>query len=377
MHKNDKLIYLDNAATTWPKPPSVIRGIDDALRNKSGNPGRGAHRLSRAASEVLYDCREAAAEMFSADPENVMFTMNATQSLNFAIKGLAFKGCHILYDNYSHNALYRPIMALVNSGFCTADMYDASGDGESTIKDISRKITPETTIITATHQSNICSKILPIKEIGKLCAELGIHFVVDASQSAGHIPIKLDKMNITALCMPGHKGLFGPMGTGLLISRGGIEYGTLIEGGAGINSLDVGMPSEFPERFEAGTLPVALIAGLSEGIKFVREYGIEEIHEYECMLGGYFLDRIEYMHDIETYGDTSGGVISFTHRGRTPAEAGAYLSSKGICTRTGYHCAPIAHKTLGSFENGSVRISFSPMNKVRDIDILVKTLAEL
>lgn len=377
MYRDNKLIYFDNAATTWPKPPSVIRSVDDALKRKSGNPGRGAHRLSRAASEVLFDCREAAAEMFSAEPENVMFTMNATQSLNFAIKGLAFKGCHILYDNYSHNAVYRPIMSLVNSGFCTADMYDASGNTENTIRSISSKITPETAIIVATHQSNICSKILPIKEIGKLCSELAVHFIVDASQSAGHIPINLDEMHITALCIPGHKGLFGPMGTGILISREGVEYATLVEGGSGINSLDVGMPGEFPERFEAGTLPIASIAGLLEGIKYVKEYGIEEIHEYECMLAGYFLEKIENMHGIEIYGDSSGGVISFAHRDKSPAEVGAYLSSKGICTRTGYHCAPIAHKTIGTFENGSVRISFSPMNKVSEIDFLVKILTEL
>ncbi len=371
-----QLIYLDNAATTWPKPPSVIRSVSDALRDKSGNPGRGSHKLSNAAAEVIYEARETAGDIFGADGANVVFTLNATQALNFAIKGLASSGCHILYDNYAHNAVYRPLVSLSKSG-CEIEMYDASGSTEDILRDIHSRIKSNTSIIIATHQSNICSKVLPIAQIGRLCSKYGISFIVDASQSAGHLPINLERMNITSLCMPGHKGLFGPMGTGLLISRSGCEYKTIIEGGTGINSLDPDMPSDMPERFEAGTQAVASIAGLLSGMKYVRDYGIGAIHEYECMLAYHFRNSAAGMKELELHGDSTGNVISFTVKNRTPAEIGAYLASKGICTRTGYHCAPIAHKTVGTIADGTVRISFSPMNRIRDVDILMKVLGDL
>jgi len=374
---NSGIIYFDNAATSWPKPPQVIRGVTNALKNKSGNPGRGSHKLSRAASELLYDCRVALGELFGAEAENVVFTSNATQALNYSIKGLVRQGCNILFDNYVHNAVFRPITDLVNKGLCTADMYDASGSTEETLRNINKLIKKETTIIVATHQSNICSKILPIYEMGKLCRREGIYFIVDASQSAGHIPIDVHKMNITSLCMPGHKGLLGPMGTGVLISGYGIKYNTIIEGGSGIHSLDSDMPDMLPERLEAGTLAVPSIAGLYEGIKYLNDYGLYSVHENEYMLSSYFISKIKKFSDFILYGEFDGNVISFNKKGYTPAEVGSFLASKGICVRTGYHCAPVAHKTIGSIENGTVRISFSHLNIPREVDFLVNTLSEL
>ncbi len=370
------MIYLDNAATTFPKPEPVIRAVAEAMRKRGGNPGRGSHKLSTAASELVFDCRSAAADMFGANPENVVFTVNATHALNYAIKGLAEPGCHILIDNYAHNAAYRPVMALTNAGIAESDIYDASGEENEVLQNIESHLRPNTKIIIATHQSNICSRILPIEAIGKFCAEHHIHFIVDAAQSAGHLPIDVRRMNITSLCMPGHKGLFGPMGVGLLISGDDVRYHTIIEGGAGINSLDVAMPDELPERLEAGTIPLPAIAGLLAGINFVNRVGLEEIHVHECTLSAALIEMIGNSSGVTLYGDTNSSVIGFNLDGHSPAEAGEYLASHGICVRTGYHCAPLAHRTIGSFENGHIRAGFSYMNRMSDVNALARAILD-
>jgi len=372
-----RIVYLDNAATTYPKPEAVVRAAADAMRNAGGNPGRGSHKLSAAAAELVFDCRTAAAELFGAEPEHVVFTVNATHALNFAVKGLAEPGCHILIDNYAHNAACRPVAALADAGLAEYDFYDASGDGDETVENIRSKLRPETRIVLATHQSNICSHILPVEKIGRLCAQYGIRFIVDASQSAGHLPLNLHRMNITALCMPGHKGLYGPMGVGMLISAPDVRYHTVIEGGAGIHSLDAAMPEELPERLEAGTLPLPAIAGLLEGIRFVRRTGLQEIRLHECTLTSELTDRLAGLPGVTVYGESVGPVVSFNLDGFSTAEVGAHLASRSICVRTGYHCAPLAHRTVGSFENGSVRAGVSYFNKMADIRALTEALAEM
>lgn len=370
-----RMIYFDNAATSWPKPPSVVTAVTDAIQNRSGNPGRGSHKLSAAAEEVLFDCRIIAGEMFGASPENVVFTLNATHALNLAIKGLVRDGSHILMDNYAHNAVYRPVMALRNRG-CSAEIYDASGDDEDILDNIRYRLRPNTGLIIATHHSNICSKVLPIGKIGQLCREFGIPFVVDASQSAGHFPIDMEKMGITALCMPGHKGLYGPMGCGMLISAPDIQYGTLMEGGAGIRSLDVGMPEELPERLEAGTVALPAIAGLKAGMEWVRKIGIDNISRQEEILAAYFVKKSASVPGMELFEPCDGSVISFNLSGVLPSVVGDKLNQRGICVRTGYHCAPLAHKTLGTLEHGTVRLGFSYKNKLSEIDTLLDVLKQ-
>ncbi|MBE6626945.1 MAG: aminotransferase class V-fold PLP-dependent enzyme [Ruminococcaceae bacterium] len=371
------LIYLDNAATTFPKPRSVTEAVRECMINKGGNPGRGSHTLSRSAAELVYDTREAAAELFDASAENVVFTLNATNALNLAIKGLARAGCHILIDNYSHNAVYRPVVALAKAGVCTFDIYDASGRVDDILSDISKKLRNNTTIIVATHQSNICSRVLPISEIGRYAKKRGIHFIVDGSQSAGHIKISVKDMHITSLCLPGHKGLFGPMGVGLLVSGEGVKYRTVIEGGAGVSSLDAHMPDDLPERLEAGTLPLPAIAGLRAGIRYIREIGEDNIHAYEKMLTSIVEREVASLERVKTYGSCGGSVVSFNVDGYTPSQVGEYFSSMGICVRTGYHCAPIAHKTVGSFDYGSVRAGVSYLNRPSDMYALLYALRQL
>ncbi|MBQ8186143.1 MAG: aminotransferase class V-fold PLP-dependent enzyme [Clostridia bacterium] len=368
------MIYFDNAATTYPKPPAVLRKMRDVMRDSGGNPGRGSHRLASSAEKIVYECRTDAGKLFGAEPEQVSFTLNATHALNMAIKGLAKPGCHILIDSFAHNASYRPVMSLVRAGICTADVYDASGNDREILASIRALLRPETGLIIATHQSNVCSKVLPVTEIGAFSRSLGIPFIVDASQSAGHLPIDMASMGITALCMPGHKGLMGPMGVGLLISSPDAQYRTILEGGAGIHSLDEEMPSLLPERMEPGTLPLPAIAGLCEGIRWVTEYGIDAVHERGCMLAALLRERLP---DLVYHGDCTGNVVSLTMDSHTPSEIGAYLNSGGICVRTGYHCAPLAHKTLGTLENGTVRVSFSPMNTSREVLRLAEVLSVL
>ena len=360
-------IYFDNGATTWKKPRSVLSAIERAIR-ECANPGRGSHKQARAAAECVYDTREALSEMFGADPERVVFTLNATAALNYAIKGVAHDGSHILIDNLCHNAVRRPVIALSERRGCTFDFYDATLCDEMILSDIERSIKPNTALIVATHQCNISSNVLPIEKIGALCKRRGISFVVDASQSAGHLPIDVQRMNISALCMPGHKGLYGPMGVGVLIAGEGVQFDTLVEGGAGIASLERGMPEDLPDRLEAGTLPVPAIAGLLAGVSFVRDTGSEKIHQHELSLADTLTRGLREIDGVRLYGDTHGSNVSFTLDGHTPDEIGEYLSNHGISVRCGYHCAPAAHRTLGSFDRGSVRVSFSYMNNLREVE---------
>ncbi len=369
-------IYFDNGATTWQKPRSVLSAIERAMR-ECANPGRGSHKPARAAAECVYDARSAIAEMFGGDVERVVFTLNATAALNYAIKGLAESGCHILIDNLCHNAVRRPVIALSERRGCTFDFYDATLCDEMILSDIVRRIKPNTALIVATHQCNISSNVLPIEKIGALCKKREINFVVDASQSAGHLPIDVQRMNISALCMPGHKGLYGPMGVGVLIAGEGVQFDTLVEGGAGIASLDRGMPEDLPDRLEAGTLPVPAIAGLLAGVNFVSDTGSEKIHRHELSLAEALTRGLREIDGVRLYGDTQGSNVSFTLEGHTPDEIGEYLSDHGISVRCGYHCAPAAHRTLGSFDRGSVRVSFSYMNNLREVERLLHILRKI
>ncbi len=359
-----KQIYLDNAATSFPKPDSVAWALSNAVKNL-GNPGRGAHKISLKASDTVYECRETAADFFGAQSENVVFTKNATEALNYAIKGLIKKNSHVLIDSYAHNAALRPLVALANEGFCK---YDVCNSGSPI--DIINRIKSETSAIIITHASNICSYKCDLEKIGKICREYGLTFIVDASQSAGHYPINIEQMGITALCLPGHKGLFSPMGVGMLISAPGTVYRTILEGGAGINSLDKFMPDDLPERLEAGTIPVPAIAGLLEGIRFVKKIGIEEIRKREVSSAQKAVRLLSELYGIRFYGDTSGSVFSFNIDGIAPSYISNYLAERNICVRSGYHCAPLAHTTVGSIDSGSVRVSYSYFNRENDAEHL-------
>ena len=375
------MIYLDNAATTWPKPESVYREVNRCMTDYCGNPGRGGHTMSAAAGRAVYDCRCLVAELFSAKPENVVFTLNTTYALNMAIKGIARTGDHIIISNMEHNSVLRPVIA---TG-CDYDVFDAMGPPESVIRSILSLLTPRTRMIVCTHRSNICPIRLPIKAIGGLCKQRGLCFIVDTAQSAGVYPVDVRECHIDALCFAGHKSLYGIQGAGGVIfssrykGEAARKLHTLVEGGSGIASLEEYMPSLLPERLEAGTLPTPAIAGLAAGIRAVTEVGIPRIREHEISLYRRVRERLCNHEGIEVYCPDIGygETLLFNVRGMPSTEVADRLDREGICVRAGFHCAPLAHKALGTGESGAVRVSFGAFNTAEEADILCDVLNKI
>ena len=377
------IIYFDNAATSFPKPAQVYNEVRSTMLFCGGNAGRGAHRLSMSAAGKIFECRTVAAQFFGCDaPERVVFTMNTTYALNIAIKGLLDVGDSVIISDLEHNAVYRPICELALRQGIKYDVFDTgtlSNKSDDEVCDGIRKlIKKETKMIICTCSSNICSRALPIDRIGRLCRERGLIFVVDAAQGAGHIDIDMKQMNIDALCVPSHKGLYGPQGCGMVIFGDRIDCHTLVEGGNGYDSLNVGMGDLLPERFEAGTLPAPIIAGLCAGIKSVAEVGIQQIASYERALYRRALEMLENTDGVRVYAPRyQGGVLLFDLDGVTSEQAASELDRYGICVRGGYHCAALAHKTLGTRAGGALRLSFGRYNKMSELESFWRALKRI
>ncbi len=372
------MTYLDNAATSYPKPPQVLREVQKCLSSYCGNPGRGSHALSNAAGEKIYEVRELTAELFGCgNPENVIFTMNDTYALNMAIKGALRPGDHVLISNFEHNSVYRPVRLLADCGLIEYSVFDALSPNVT--EQIAALVRPNTRAVIANHTSNICSLTLPMAKIGALCRKRGLLLIADAAQSAGHGEIQMEKMNIDILCAPAHKGLMGIQGCGLLAFRDGVPLTeTLIEGGSGVNSLEAQMPEEAPERFEAGTLPTPAIAALGEGIKFVRSVGVSEIKCHVSRLFDLALDRLSSLPETVFYSpEHRGATLLFGINGKTSDQVSALLNDRGICTRSGFHCCPLGHAALGTPKDGAVRISFGYFNRESDVDKLYKAIKSI
>lgn len=378
------MIYLDNAATSFPKPPRVIREVCDCMRYDCGNPGRGAHVLSLRAAEHIYECREEIAQLFgSSHPERVAFTINATAALNTVIKGLLRNGDHVLISDMEHNAVLRPIVKLSETERITYDVFptyalDCERNPKMICAGILERIRPNTRMLICAHASNICSAVLPLEEIGMLCRQLGILFVVDAAQSAGHLAIDVEKMKIDALCAPGHKGLWGPQGTGFFLLGDDIMAETLIEGGSGYHSLEPHMPEEPPERYEAGTLPTPAITGLTAGIREIRALGTDTVSKRLCALNTRLKDRLFSINGITVYAPHHNGAIVLLNANGIPSDALAQeMNRKGFCVRAGYHCAPLAHQTIQTPKGGAVRVSPSFYTTEKQIDAFADALKEI
>lgn len=378
------MIYLDNAATSFPKPRRVWEEQARCMRFYCGNPGRGSHRLAMQSAQKLYECREELASFLgSHHPENVIFTMNTTAAINMAVKGLLRRGDHVLISDLEHNAVWRPVCKLVREGkisYCIFPSFALSHERSSMriCQAIEELIRPNTRMLICTHASNICSMTMPIAEIGALCRRHGIIFVVDGAQSAGHLPINMEEMQIDALCLPGHKGLMGVQGSGALLLGEDVYADTLLEGGSGLNSLDEAMPEDSPERYEAGTLPTPAIAGLCEGIRFLKEVGIDTVDKRENEISELIKDRLMGVGGITvSVPDIKGGIVLF-HSSRIPADVfGAELDRRGICVRSGFHCTALGHRTLETPANGAVRVSVGYFNKPSDADALWKAVKEI
>ncbi len=375
------MIYFDNAATSCPKPKTVRDEVYKYLSGYyCGNPGRGSHLVSLTAASAVYDCRCEIASFFGSDhPENVVFTYNASYALNIAIKGILDEGDHVIISNLEHNSVLRPVYALQKK-MVSFDTFDALLDEEALLRDLKSKIRPNTKAVVCMHASNICSVLLPIRKIGELCKRYGLIFVVDASQSAGNVPINVEEDFIDILCAPGHKGLLGPQGSGfLLISPQLKPLHTLIEGGNGVNSLDFDMGTTLPEQLEAGTVSTPAIAGLCAGIRFLKSYTVQAVSEKERHLARYFTERIKKFDFIELYAEDfhQGSIVLFNVQGKSPGEISEYLSREKICVRSGYHCSPLGHRALNTPAGGALRASFGIYNTESEIDEFCRVLKRI
>lgn len=360
------MIYLDNAATTFPKPRAVSAAVADCISNWCGNPGRGSHALAARSAAALYDCREEAAELFGLEnSEGVVFTMNATHALNSAVFGLLHRGDHVLISDLEHNSVLRPVEYLRSIGIIEYDIFSTAGNIPANIAHLIRR---NTRAVICLHASNIVNFVLPAAEIGRLCRKNGILFILDASQSAGSIDINMKRDNINVLCTAGHKGLLGPAGSGLALFDDGSVPRPFMHGGSGVNSKDRFMPEFLPDRMEAGTLSTPIITGLREGLKYVKMRGTRDIRDLECGLSDIIHKRFMRDDRVEVYSKGGGSLFLFNIKGQSPQSVSAQLDSEErICTRAGLHCAPLAHKTVGTPEGGAVRAGVGPFNTEREI----------
>ncbi len=377
------MVYLDNAATTFPKPPQVAAAMQNALRRYGANPGRSGHSLSLAAAEEVYRCREAAAAFFhAAGPECVAFPLNCTQALNMVLKGRLKPGDHAVVSCLEHNAVMRPLKALEARGVSWTAAQVVPNDHDATLDAFRKALRANTRLVVCTHASNVWGIRLPVERLAALCHEYGIPLAVDAAQSAGVLPIDLADSGITYLCAAGHKGLYGPMGTGLLVTAEGGSLSTVLEGGTGTASASLEQPSGMPERLESGTLNVPGIAGLRAGIEFVRQKGTERIFRHELSLLQHLYDRLQALPGVRLYTARpeeryQAPVLSFNVEGRQSEEIGAALDRQGFAVRAGLHCAPVAHAFFGTLETGAVRVSPSAFSNMNEITRFVLALMKI
>ncbi len=372
------MIYLDNAATTFPKPECVIKEVTRCMSDYCGNPGRGSHRLALAASDAIYEARERLSRLFGADDASgCVFTLNTTYALNLALKSLVNKGDHILISDLEHNSVFRQVYKLKKDGVADYSVFKTRGTDNEILSDISAKTRENTAIIICLILSNVSRKKLPAERIGNYCKSRGIIFIADGAQSAGTVECDAASSGIDALCVPSHKGLYGPQGCGAVLfsERVRDRIRSVVEGGSGSNSLSPDMPRSLPDGLEAGTLPTPAVVGMRAGIDFVLKTGVSNIARHEGALadllsGALHSDRRYTVYD---YG-TSGGVVLFNVKGKSPSDVATELDKYGICVRAGFHCAPLAHKTLNTGDSGAVRVSFGVFNDEKDVKSLLDAL---
>lgn len=366
------MIYFDAGATTLQKPEAVRRAMYQAVHTLS-SPGRGNYPATRRAEETDLRCRMAAAELFHVDdPAHVVFTSCATHGLNIAIRTLVKPGSRVVISGYEHNAVTRPLHAIPNVEIAVADgpLFDPA----AMLAQFRQALAQPADAVICTHVSNVFGYVLPVSDIAALCREKGVPFVLDASQSAGMLPVDMKALGASFIAMPGHKGLYGPQGTGLLLC--GCEPAPLLRGGTGSQSLLQEMPAELPDRLEAGTHNMPGIAGLLEGLRFVQRQGVARIADYEGELGRYAAQRLADIPGVEVFsGPEQTGVVSFRVSGWDCEELGEALASRGIALRAGLHCAPLAHRTAGTLETGTVRFSPSVFNRRQEVDTLTREVS--
>lgn len=379
-----KRVYLDNGATSYPKAPGVGDRMKYYLDNVGCNINRSGYTSSFSAEEVVYEAREMIAGLFNFTPiENVIFTMNITQSLNFLLKGLLKTGDHCIVSSMEHNAVMRPLMQLSKNGV-EFSRVQCDTRGRLNTKDIYNHIRDNTRAVIMTHVSNVCGTILPLEDVGRICKQEGLAFIIDSAQSAGILDVDFIKLNADAIAFTGHKGLLGPQGIGgFLVSKQLAQrMESLVAGGTGSLSEYEEQPPYMPDKFEAGTMNIPGIFGLHAALQYIQQVGIENIRKKEMELAQKFLEGAKYIKGVEIIGlggiEGRTAVVSLDFEGRDNAEIAYQLDKRfGIATRCGLHCAPSAHKTLGTFPRGTVRFSFSHFNSLEEVQYTLQSIEKV
>ena len=370
----ERLIYLDNAATAFPKPPSVLAEMTETYCRMGVSPGRGGYDLATDAEALVQRTRERVAGFFGAvDPNRVIFAANATDALNLAIQGVLAPGGHVVATRLEHNSVLRPLHHLREKGWIDYDLIPFDGRGFVDPDDIAGAIRPHTRLVIVCHASNVLGTVQPIPEIGRICAERGVPLVIDAAQSAGVVPIDMGGWRVAGVAFTGHKSLLGPCGIGGLVLDPGLEIASTRFGGTGVDSKSLVHTQTFPHRLEAGTLNLLGIIGLSAGVDYILREGIEAIHGREMVLLKKLYDGLSHLGRVEIYGpgDRSSHVALMTVnvKGIAPEDVGMILDGDfNIAVRAGLHCAPLLHEGLGTYPQGAVRFSLGPFNTAEDID---------
>lgn len=370
-----KTYYFDNSATSSPKPERVLRALDLSVREYNANPGRAGHRKAVETGRKIYEVREKIAQFFNVKNSlNIAFTANATEALNFAIKGGIPEKSHVITTNFEHNSVLRPL-------FYMRDEKEVKLTFVNTYDEIEKNITSETKAVVINHISNVNGTVQDIDVIGKICKKYNLLFILDASQSAGYSYIDMEKYNIDILCLTGHKSLFGIQGIGAICLKDGVEIRPLLEGGTGSFSKLLRQPKEMPELLEAGTLNTPGVMSLGAGIDFINEIGLDKIREHENRLSGRFLSGLKDIEKIKVYKSLTneqGPVISLNIDGVDSGDLAQILDEEfGIFVRSGFHCAPLAHKTIGTYEQGAVRFSFGYFNTYEEIEFVLSVLKNI
>lgn len=372
------MIYLDHAATSFHKPPEVAEAVYRALQG-TGNSGRGAHGASLDASRLVHKTREIISRLFNVgDPSRVVFTSNATESLNMAIQGLLRPKDHCITTTLEHNSVLRPLHLMEKRGLCLTEI-SASRQGSIEVSDIEAAVRSETRAVVMTHASNVLGNVLDIEKVAQICKKHGLLYILDASQTAGLIPIDMEKAGITALCFSGHKSLLGPQGTGLLCLLEGIQPEPIKVGGTGVDSFSLTMPQYIPAALEAGTLNSHGLAGLLAACEYLENYGQLRILREACELANRFLQGVKALPGVTLYGNIEAShrtpVVALNLGDIDSGEIADELFQRfGIATRAGAHCAPSVHKTFGTMEQGMVRFSFSHFNTRDEVDVAIHAL---
>jgi cysteine desulfurase family protein len=381
--KLPEMIYLDNAATTFPKPRKVLERMIDLYASKGVSPGRGGYDCAQEADELVYGVRKRLCQFFGGDdPDRVIFASNATDALNLVIQGAVKPGGHVVSSQLEHNSVLRPLQHLRESGLINYDLIPFDGQGFIDPDDVARAIRPQTQLVVLTHASNVLGTIQPIEAIGSLCLERNVPLVIDAAQSAGVVPIDISAWGVSALAFTGHKSLLGPTGIGGLVLRRSLEVQSTRFGGTGIDSQELIHTQTYPHRLEAGTLNILGIIGLMAGLDYLLAQGMESILLRERALARRLWEGLAGLERVKLYGanhwERRLGVVLANIEGMIPADVGAILDADfGIATRVGLHCAPLVHQRLGTGRAGGVRFSLGPFNTPEQIDETVEAVKKI